>query len=85
MSNGQLAPRAMPGAVIMDHDVAMARIVRLLESGSLETISGQTIKIEVQSILVHSDTPGALQMAQRIRETITSAGGVVAPLFDPLA
>lgn len=85
MPNGQLAPRAMPGAVIKDADAAMARIARLLDDGSLATIDGQTIKIEVQSILVHSDTPGALHLAERIRAAIESVGGIVAPLSEMLA
>lgn len=80
LSNGQLAPRAMPGAVIKDHAAASARILRLLDDGSLTTIDGATIRIEVQSILVHSDTPGALDMARDIRAAIAAAGGEVTPL-----
>lgn len=84
-ANGQLAPRTLPGAVIKDEAAAVKRILRLLDDGSLETLDGQTIRIDVQSILVHSDTPGALQMAQGIRAAITGAGGVITPLSQLLA
>ncbi len=85
LPNGQLAPRAMAGAVIKDHAAATERILRLLDDGSLVTIDGETIRIEVQSILVHSDTPGALDMARDIRAAIAAAGGEVTPLSKLLA
>lgn len=80
LADGQLAPRAMAGAVIKDHAAATTRILRLLDDGSLVTIDGATIRIEVQSVLVHSDTPGALGMARDIRAAIVAAGGEVTPL-----
>lgn len=83
--NGQLAPRSIAGAVIEDHQVVVDRILRLLDDGSLVTVTGAVIRIDVQSILVHSDTPGALEMAQRINAAIVAAGGTVAPLSELLA
>lgn len=80
LPNGQLAPRSMPGSVIKDEKNSAERIMRLLDDGTLVTITGEIIEIEVQSILVHSDTPGALDMARGIRSAITKAGGVITPL-----
>ncbi len=76
----QLAPRNLPGAVIKDNAAVIARVLRLLAGGKVETIDGATIDVSVQSILVHSDTPGSLAMALEVRRAIASAGGVVAPL-----
>lgn len=84
-ANGQLAPRSLPGAVIKDHKASTERILRLLDDGTLETIDGQILRIEVQSILVHSDTPGAREMARSIRAAITGAGGVITPLSQMLS
>jgi UPF0271 protein len=79
-ADGQLAPRARPGAVIKDEKAVVARVLRVLADGEVEAIDGETIRVSVQSILVHSDTPGALAMALDIRNAIASAGGTVAPL-----
>lgn len=84
LPNGQLAPRARPGAVIRDHETSVSRILRLLDDGTLVTIDGEVIRIEAHSILVHSDTPGALDMARAIRAAIVQAGGTVTPLSQLL-
>lgn len=77
---GQLAPRGLTGAVIKDNAAVVARVLRLLADGDVETIDGQVIRVSVQSILVHSDTPGSLAMALDIRNAIAAAGGTIAPL-----
>jgi 5-oxoprolinase (ATP-hydrolysing) subunit A len=73
-SEGQLAPRALPGAVIKDEVAVVARLVRLLREGAVETIDGGVLKMDVNSILVHSDTPGAVTLARSIREHLTDYG-----------
>lgn len=79
-TNGQLAPRSMQNAVIKDEGTVIARIERLLKHGSIETIDGNELAIEVNSILVHSDTPGAVALARQIRTAIKSCGCEIAPL-----
>lgn len=81
--DGQLAPRAMPGALIKDNSAVVARVLRLLADGTVETIDGQTLHVAVQSILVHSDTPGSLAMARELRAAIIAAGAVIAPISNP--
>lgn len=76
----QLAPRSLPGAVIKDRTLVIARILRLLRESSVETIDGQTIDINAQSILVHSDTPGAVDLACEIRRALLGLGAEIVPL-----
>jgi UPF0271 protein len=71
---GQLAPRSLPGAVIKDEATVIARLVRLLREGVVETIDGGVLRMDVNSILVHSDTPGAVALAKSIREHLTDNG-----------
>lgn len=78
--DGQLAPRGQPGAVIKDSAAVVARVLQLLKDGSVTTLDGQSLRIEVQSVLVHSDTPGSLAMAHDIARAIGAAGGSIAPL-----
>ena len=79
-ADGQLAPRSAPGAVIKDIPTVIARVQRLLAGGGIKTIDNMTLNADVQSILVHSDTPGALTVARAIRSVVDEAGGSVAPL-----
>lgn len=57
---GRLVPRDQPGAVLNDPDQVAGQALRLL---------GQ-----VDSICVHSDTPGALDLARTVRTALESAG-----------
>lgn len=79
-AGGQLASRALPGAVIHDAALVQKRIERVLKGGTVETMDGGELKVTVQSILVHSDTPGAVEMAEIIRKSVHAAGHETAPL-----
>jgi 5-oxoprolinase (ATP-hydrolysing) subunit A len=76
----QLAPRSLPGAVIKDKGLVMTRILRLLRERTVETIDGQAVDMDVQSILVHSDTPGAVDMAREIRRALLEQGAEIVAL-----
>ncbi len=76
---GLLVPRNQPGAVIHDADAAVARILRMVEAGALETVSGGWLETPIDSICVHSDTPGAVAMAGHIRTQLEKAGLEVRP------
>ncbi len=62
--SGQLVPRANDGALIKNDAAVLARVRRVLEAGTIATHDGGTLAIEVHSILVHSDTPGAVTLAR---------------------
>jgi 5-oxoprolinase (ATP-hydrolysing) subunit A len=78
--SGQLVPRSREGAVIKDDRAVLKRVRRVLEDRTIITHDGGRLTIEVHSILVHSDTPGAVALARLIREEINRAGGTVTPL-----
>lgn len=78
--DGQLAPRALPRAVIKDEATVLARLLKLLRERVVETIDGETIDMPVHSILVHSDTPGAVALARTIRKALEETGAAVVPL-----
>lgn len=78
--DGQLAPRSQAGAVIHDPEAVVARVLKVVESAKIDTIDGKVIPMPVQSILVHSDTPGAVDLARRLNDAIASRGGSLTPL-----
>ncbi|WP_329605590.1 LamB/YcsF family protein [Rhizobium alarense] len=73
-ADGHLAQRALPGAVIQDEGAVIARVLRLLRKGTVEAIDGQVIDMHARSILVHSDTPGAVPLARAIRKALSVKG-----------
>jgi UPF0271 protein len=62
-ADGTLMPRSSPGAVLDTVEAVVAQAVRLARSGSVE------------SICVHGDTPGAVEMARAVRTAL----GAVSP------
>lgn len=77
--DGSLVPRGQPGALIKDISAVKSRIGQFVRTGKVVTIDGQSIDMRAQSILVHSDTPGAALIASAVREAIGEAGGEVVP------
>ena len=72
--DGQLAPRKMPGAVIHDPRKVRERVLRLVKTGIMASIDGDDISLDVDTLCVHGDTPGAWQVAKIIREALDGAG-----------
>lgn len=81
--DGSLVARSQPGAVIHDPDVAAARIVRLIETGEVETQSGGTLRLHADTICLHSDTPTAVPIARALRAALDEAGIAVLPVAAP--
>ncbi len=72
--DGTLVSRRLPGAVLHDADAVAERMLRWAESGTLTSITGRPVRIAADSICVHGDSPGAVDMARRIRERLSTAG-----------
>jgi 5-oxoprolinase (ATP-hydrolysing) subunit A len=82
---GLLIPRGMAGAVIHDPAIVLARVRQLLTDGSVTTHQGARIRLRAQSILLHGDTPSALELAQRTRAEIEALGIRLLPISLQLA
>jgi UPF0271 protein len=80
LSNGQLAPRTLEGAVIHDPGAVQERILTLVTSGRMISIDKEEIKLEADTLCIHGDTPGAWRLARAIRETLDGAGVSVLPM-----
>jgi UPF0271 protein len=74
LPDGSLVPRSQPGAVLHDPDEVAERMLRLAAEGTLTAIDGSHVRIEAESICVHGDSPGAVEMARRLRAALERAG-----------
>lgn len=78
--DGTLVSRRLPGSVINDPEVVAARIIQLLETGTMPTYAGGKVKINAQSICLHGDTPGAAGLVKIVRQKIEERGISVVPV-----
>jgi len=69
-----LVPRNVPGAVLSDPIEVGRRVVQMVTEGRVRAIDGSTVSIDAESVCVHGDSPGAVEMAARVRHDLASAG-----------
>ncbi|MFJ8818141.1 LamB/YcsF family protein [Amycolatopsis thermoflava] len=72
--SGTLVSRREPGAVIHDADEVVRRCVRMAVEGVVVAVDGSEVKVEPQSICLHGDTPGAVEIGRRVRAALVEAG-----------
>jgi 5-oxoprolinase (ATP-hydrolysing) subunit A len=72
---GTLVPRGTPGAVLGDDAGAVAeRAVRMVTEGTVTAIDGSAVDLHAESLCVHGDSPGAVEMAAAVRRALEDAG-----------
>ena len=67
---GLSVSRTKPGAMIEDEDLAIRRMLHLLETGTIESGNGKEIRLEADTICVHGDSPKAVLFAKKLREAL---------------
>ncbi|WP_069812142.1 LamB/YcsF family protein [Streptomyces sp. TP-A0874] len=71
---GALVPRNRPGAVVSDPTEVLRRSLAIAGSGEVTTVGGERIALRARSLCVHGDTPGAVDLARRLRTGLEAAG-----------
>ncbi|MFF7046020.1 LamB/YcsF family protein [Streptomyces massasporeus] len=71
---GTLVPRTLEGAVVTDPDAVVERSVSLARSGEVVSHTGTRIEVRARSLCLHGDTPGAVDLARRVRERLAACG-----------
>ncbi|WP_405814924.1 LamB/YcsF family protein [Streptomyces sp. NBC_01390] len=69
-----LVPRGQDGALVTDPEAVVARSVTLARTGVVASHSGTPLAIRARSLCVHGDTPGAVDLARRVRERLEASG-----------
>ncbi|MBV8862528.1 MAG: LamB/YcsF family protein [Mycobacterium sp.] len=78
--DGQLVSRREPDAVLHDPAAIAERVVTMVTTGQLTAVDGSTIEVHVESVCVHGDSPGAVQIATAVRDGL-KAGGIDVKAF----
>ncbi len=71
-----LVDRSEPGALLA-HDEAIAQALALARDGRVTAADGRELQVRVRSLCVHGDTPGAVELAARVRAALEQADVVV--------
>ena len=75
---GALVSRRQAGAVLHDPETVAARMVQLATTGVIQAVDGSDLHLQADSICVHGDSPGAVQMAAQIRQALLARGVTIA-------
>jgi 5-oxoprolinase (ATP-hydrolysing) subunit A len=77
--DGSLVSRRKPGAVLHDANAIADRVVRMVQDGAVVSVTGKVIKMRTDTVCIHGDTPGAVDIARDLRRALKNAGIDVAP------
>lgn len=77
--DGRLVMRGKPGAVLQDAAVVAARVVDMVRRQAIPTASGSTLPVQIDTVCVHGDTPGAVGIARAVRAALQANGVTVVP------
>ena len=79
LPTGRLVPRSQPGALVTDAEEAVVRAVCLAVDRCVIAVDGSVVPVDVESLCVHGDTPGAVNLARTVRDALVVAGIDVTP------
>ncbi|MFB3853070.1 MAG: LamB/YcsF family protein [Vicinamibacterales bacterium] len=79
-ADGTLVPRSVPGSVIRDRNEVVERSLRLVTEETVVAITGEIVSMPADTICLHGDTPGALELASALRSAFETAGVEVVPM-----
>jgi 5-oxoprolinase (ATP-hydrolysing) subunit A len=77
--DASLMSRSKKGSVLHDADAIAERVLRMVNDQAVVSASGKTIKMAVDTICVHGDTPGAVSIARQVRNVLEKNGHTIAP------
>jgi len=77
--DGTLRPRTLAGALITDPAAAAAQALSFVRDGGTRATDGTFLELEVDTLCVHGDTPGAPEIVRAVREAFAAAKVKVAP------
>lgn len=77
--DGTLVSRRKPGAVLHDPAMISQRVVRMVQDGAVVSVNGKVIKMRADTVCIHGDTHGAVEIARGIRQALADASIDVAP------
>lgn len=82
-SQGGLLSREQAGSVIDDPAVVAERVLRWSNTGLITAHDGTDIEVRADSLCLHGDTAGAVELARHTRASLNHAGVIVRRFTEP--
>lgn len=81
-NDGSLVNRRLEGAVLHDAEFVAKRVVSMLKNGGVESIDGVFTPIQADTICLHGDTDGALEMSAAIKTELLKNNIQIRPFCE---
>ena len=78
--DGTLVPRSQPGSVLHNVEEVIENSLRMVTEGKAKAVNGDIIEVQADSICLHGDTPGAVDMARALKDAFQREGVEVRPV-----
>jgi len=72
--DGTLTSRTEENALIKDEDEAIKQVLQMVKEGHVNSINGEKVAVQAQTICLHGDGEKAVQFAERIYRTFEHNG-----------
>ena len=80
MQDGTLCPRSIEGSVIEDSDLIVERTIRMVQKKEVKSFDGDVINVDFDSICLHGDTKGAVEIAKKINTSFEKNNIIITPM-----
>ncbi|KAA6047936.1 MULTISPECIES: 5-oxoprolinase subunit PxpA [Pantoea] len=67
LASGALVPRSQPGALIEDAGQALAQTLAMVKQQQVQSVSGEWVAVNAETVCLHGDGAHALQFARTLR------------------
>ena len=67
LASGALVPRSQPGALIDDAGQALAQTLAMVKQQQVQSVSGEWVAVNAETVCLHGDGAHALQFARTLR------------------
>lgn len=78
-ADGTLTPRDRAGALLTDPPLVARRVLRMVTAGVVTAADGRDLAVHADTICIHGDTPGAVEIARMVRAALVTAGIRIEP------
>jgi UPF0271 protein len=79
---GRLVARTVAGAVHTDQDAVIRQALGIVRDGIVRAVDGADVAVRAESLCLHGDTTGAVELARAVRAALTDAGVQLAPFVS---
>ena len=73
-ADGSLRSRKFDDALLRDPEEAAAQALQIVEQARVIAVDGSAVPLDAQTLCIHGDSPGALEIAKAVNQALRAAG-----------